>query len=114
MLFHPSITFRSLKLCIEKLSRFFQFVLHLLQAYKLGMYGQKYVWFLASTSSHAWIFSPRSFERQRKNIECTLKQVVKAAEGFLIMTSVNIRQDNKTTVSGLVSQKGGDGFSFCP
>ena len=103
MLFHPSITFRSLKLCIEKLSRFFQFVLHLLQAYKLGMYGQKYVWFLASTSSHAWIFSPRSFERQRKNIECTLKQVVKAAEGFLIMTSVNIRQDNKTTVSGLVS-----------
>ena len=70
------------------------------------MYGQKYVWVLAATTSSAWIFDPKTFERQHRNIDCNLNQVAEAAEGFLIVTNIDIRQDNKTTVSGLVSEKG--------
>ena len=67
------------------------------------MYGPKYVWFLAATSSGGWIFRPETFSRQHKYLRCDHSQVVKAAEGFLTIANVEIRQDNKTTVSGLVS-----------
>jgi hypothetical protein len=67
------------------------------------MYGPKYVWFLAASSSGGWIFSPETFSRRHKYIGCDHSQVVKAAEGFLIIANVDIRQDNKKTVSGLVS-----------
>ena len=67
------------------------------------MYGPKYVWLLAATSSGGWIFSPETFSRQHKKLGCDHSQVVKAAEGFLVIANVEIRQDNKTTVSGLVS-----------
>ena len=73
------------------------------QAYKLGMYGPKYVWILSATSTGAWIFSPQTFSRQHKNLKCEYNQVVEAAEGFLTIANVDIRKDNKTTVSGLVS-----------
>jgi hypothetical protein len=67
------------------------------------MYGPKYVWFLAATSSGGWIFSPKTFSRQHRDLRCDHNQVVKAAEGFLTIANIQIRQDNKTTVSGLVS-----------
>ena len=67
------------------------------------MYGPKYVWFLSATSTGAWIFSPKTFKMQHKVVRCTYDEIVTAAEGFITIANVDIRQDNKTTVSGLVS-----------
>jgi hypothetical protein len=36
-------------------------------------------------------------------LKCTYEEIVTAAEGFITIAYVDIRQDNKTTVSGLVS-----------
>ena len=67
------------------------------------MYGPNYVWFLAATSTGGWIFSPETFARQHKMVICTYDEIVTAAEGFITIANVDIRQNNKTTVSGLVS-----------
>ena len=75
----------------------------LFQAYKLGMYGEKYVWFLAATTTGGWIFNAESFDKQHQNIDCELKNIIKAAEGFIVISKIDIRQDNRTTISGLVS-----------
>ena len=66
------------------------------------MYGPKYVWFLSAPST-ASILNPKIFSQQHEMLECDYSEVMKAAEGFVIITKVNIRQDNETTVSGLVS-----------
>ena len=71
------------------------------EAYRLGMYGPKYVWFLSATSTGAWIFSPETFKVQHKTLRCSYDEVVTAADGFITIANVDIRQDNKTTVSGL-------------
>ena len=53
----------------------------------------------------SWMFSPKTFSRYHKNLERTYNDVVTAAEGFITIVNVDIRQDNKTTISGLVSSQ---------
>ncbi|XP_028407401.1 gamma-aminobutyric acid type B receptor subunit 2-like isoform X2 [Dendronephthya gigantea] len=77
------------------------------EAYKLGMYGPKYVWILAATSTGAWIFTNDvdTFSKHHMNIDCNISQVAKAAEGFITISQVDIRQDDNVTVSGLTSRE---------
>ena len=67
------------------------------------MYGPKYVWFFPHLSSGGWIFSDENFFEYRVGLSCNIRQILKAAEGFLTVHFADIRQDNQTTVSGLVS-----------
>ena len=76
---------------------------YFLQAHKRKMYGGKYVWILAATTSGGWVFSNETFAEQHKSIDCAYKDVVEAAKGFLTISNIEIRQDNQTTTSGLVS-----------
>ena len=69
----------------------------------MGMLGPKYVWFLPATASGAWIFSPNTYSRYYKAIDCNISDVIKAADGFILSDKIPIRQDDNKTLSGLVS-----------
>ena len=50
-----------------------------------------------------WIFHAENFDIQHPNIDCEVKYIIKAAEGFIVISKIDIRQDNISTISGLVS-----------
>ena len=67
------------------------------------MYGEKYIWLLAASATGGWIFKAENFDKQHPNIDCELKHIITAAEGLIVISKIDIRQDNRTTISGLVS-----------
>ena len=69
----------------------------------MGMFGPKYVWLLFASLSSSWIFRPEVFEKYHKNVKCNVTLVSQAAEGFIVVDKVVIRQDNNKTISGMVS-----------
>ena len=72
-----------------------------IQAYKNKMYGRKYVWLIPGTMNPGWYTNLRSFK------DCTSDQLLEAAEGYFVVTRLDLRTDGKSSFSGLVS------FSQC-
>lgn len=69
----------------------------------MGMFGPKYVWLLFASLGGSWIFRPEIFERNYKTVKCNVTIISQAAERFIVIDKVSIRQDNNKTVSGMVT-----------
>ena len=68
----------------------------------MGMFGPKYVWLLFASLGGSWIFRPHMFKTHYKTVKCNVTMISQAAEGFIIIDKVVIRQDNNKTISGMV------------
>nr|XP_006812189.1 PREDICTED: gamma-aminobutyric acid type B receptor subunit 1-like [Saccoglossus kowalevskii] len=65
------------------------------EAYKQGLYGQKYVYLLPGWYTDGWwIVSDH-------NIDCTVDQMKEAIEGYISVESLLLSRDDDVTVSGL-------------
>uniref|UniRef100_A0A6G1S9V3 Gamma-aminobutyric acid type B receptor subunit 2 n=1 Tax=Aceria tosichella TaxID=561515 RepID=A0A6G1S9V3_9ACAR len=67
------------------------------EAYKRGLYGEKYVWFLIGWYEDDWWTDV-------KDLECTSDQMKAAVEGHLTTEGLVLNQDNRLTVSGYTSK----------
>ena len=62
------------------------------------MFGSNYAWIIFGEISQSQLFPPDS-----KLKECTSKELREAADRYISMTKLDIRQDNQTTLSGMVN-----------
>lgn len=67
------------------------------EAYKRGLYGEKYVWFLIGWYEDDWW-------TEVKDLECTLEQMKTAVEGHITTEGLVLNQDNAQTISGYTSK----------
>lgn len=67
------------------------------EAYKRGLYGEKYVWFLIGWYEDDWW-------TEVKDLDCTYEQMKTAVEGHITTEGLVLNQDNRQTVSGYTSQ----------
>ena len=65
------------------------------------MYGEHYAWIIFGAISPRQIFGDD--KRLKGFINCTADQLRQAADRYIATIKLDIRQDNKTTISGLVS-----------
>uniref|UniRef100_A0AC35U5F1 ANF_receptor domain-containing protein n=1 Tax=Rhabditophanes sp. KR3021 TaxID=114890 RepID=A0AC35U5F1_9BILA len=72
----------------------------LCQAYKHGLYGRKYVWFLIGWYADNWYIPIRE-----EQINCTAQQMQEAAQYHFTTESIMLRKDNKKAISGLTGPK---------
>lgn len=68
------------------------------EAYKRGLYGEKYVWFLIGWYEDNWWTDV-------KGLSCTLEEMKKAVEGHLTTEALVRNQDDRTTLSGYTSKE---------
>ena len=61
------------------------------------MYGRKYVWIILGALSRDWYKDTRFYNA------CTPAQLLKASEGYFVVTRLDFRTDGKPSISGLVS-----------
>lgn len=66
------------------------------EAYKRGLYGEKYVWFLIGWYEDDWW-------TEVKDLECTYEQMKMAVEGHITTEGLVLNQDNRLTASGYTS-----------
>lgn len=69
---------------------------NLIKAYKLGMYGADYAWILQETFEH------HRWWESAENSDCSLKNLHKAVESVLIVSSYNNIVGKEKSISGLV------------
>lgn len=67
------------------------------EAYKRGLYGEKYVWFLIGWYEDDWWTDV-------KDLDCTLDQMKTVVEGHLTTEGLVLNQDDRQTVSGYTSK----------
>jgi gamma-aminobutyric acid type B receptor len=67
------------------------------EAYKRGLYGEKYVWFLIGWYEDDWWTDV-------KDLDCTSDQMKAAVEGHLTTEGLVLNSDSRTTVSGYTSK----------
>ena len=67
------------------------------QAYKLKMYGPRYVWILLGYIEEKW------WTYNDSSVDCTPSQMLEAANGYLATNNLRHAPMNHTTVSGKVS-----------
>lgn len=67
------------------------------EAYKRGLYGEKYVWFLIGWYEDDWWTDV-------KDLDCTLEQMKMAVEGHITTEGLVLNQDNRRTISGYTSK----------
>uniref|UniRef100_A0A0K0EVM9 IP03705p (inferred by orthology to a D. melanogaster protein) n=1 Tax=Strongyloides venezuelensis TaxID=75913 RepID=A0A0K0EVM9_STRVS len=72
----------------------------LCQAYKHGLYGRKYVWFLIGWYADTWYLPVRD-----EQLNCTAKQMEEAAQYHFTTESIMLRKDNKKAISGITGTK---------
>ena len=70
--------------------------LSILQAYKLGVYGPRYVWMLLGWYPERWWTLGNS-------TNCTHAELAAAVEGYFAVDSLNYIIDDGRSLSGLVS-----------
>lgn len=66
------------------------------EAYKRGLYGEKYVWFLIGWYEDDWW-------TEVKDLDCTYEQMKMAVEGHITTEGLVLNQDNRKTISGYTS-----------
>lgn len=76
------------------------YTFNLIKAYKLGMYGADYAWILQETFEHQRWWESAEFS------DCSLKNLHKAVESVLIVSSYNNIVGEEKSISGLVCDKG--------
>ncbi|XP_070549240.1 gamma-aminobutyric acid type B receptor subunit 1-like [Ptychodera flava] len=64
------------------------------EAYKLGMYGPKYMYFIIGWYIHGWWLDT-------SNIDCTIEQLIEVIELIVGMEGLQLDPGNVTTVSGM-------------
>jgi len=67
------------------------------EAYKRGLYGEKYVWFLIGWYEDDWWTDV-------KDLDCSYEQMKTAVEGHLTTEGLVLNQDNRRTISGYTSK----------
>lgn len=67
------------------------------EAYKRGLYGEKYVWFLIGWYEDDWWTDVT-------DLDCNYDQMKAVVEGHLTTEALVLNQDNKKTVSGMTSK----------
>ena len=65
------------------------------------MFGSNYAWIIFGEFSQSQLFPHDS--KLKGNVECASKELREAADRYISMTKLDIRQDNQTTLSGMVS-----------
>ena len=73
------------------------FLVDFLQAYKLKMYGARYLWILAAKYSDNWWESTDA-----EYDECSESQLKQALEGFISTDILLLSASNEITISGQV------------
>lgn len=68
------------------------------EAYKRGLYGEKYVWFLIGWYEDDWW-------TEVKDLDCTYEQMKMAVEGHITTEGLVLNQDNRRTISGYTSSE---------
>ncbi|XP_072048874.1 gamma-aminobutyric acid type B receptor subunit 1-like [Amphiura filiformis] len=68
------------------------------EAYKLGMYGPRYVWMIESWNSDHWW-------RNTNGINCTEDEMVAVTEYYVGTVFLDVRPDDTVTISGLTSNE---------
>ena len=66
------------------------------QAYKSEMYGSKYVWLLPGWFQREWW-------RAEDDTDCTADELANTVAGYFAIDSLDINIDNRSSISGLVS-----------
>ncbi|XP_064650354.1 gamma-aminobutyric acid type B receptor subunit 1-like [Lineus longissimus] len=69
------------------------------EAYKQGLYGKKYVWFLIGWYADDWYLLPN------QHVNCTKEEMKKAVEGHFTTESMMLNQADVATVSGMTSSE---------
>lgn len=67
------------------------------EAYKRGLFGEKYVWFLIGWYEDDWW-------TDTKDLDCTYEQMKLAVEGHITTEGLVLNQDNRRTISGYTSK----------
>lgn len=67
------------------------------KAYKLGMYGGKYVWLLLD-----WYDNKAWWLMKDHHVDCTQDQLTRATNGYFSIENLNPVTDGKPGISGLV------------
>lgn len=67
------------------------------EAYKRGLYGEKYVWFLIGWYEDDWW-------TEVKDLDCTYDEMKMAVEGHITTEGLVLNQDNRRTISGYTSK----------
>lgn len=65
------------------------------------MYGKNYAWIMFGSSNPSFIVT--LIKTKKSKIDCTVEEIIEFMEGMVGMGFFGLRQDNVTTVSGLVS-----------
>lgn len=65
------------------------------EVYRLGMYGDDYVWILQDRQEMWW----------NSRTECTSSELYKSVEGLILVSDYNVLTDNNTSISGLVTRQ---------
>lgn len=68
------------------------------EAYKRGLYGDKYVWFLIGWYEDDWW-------TEVKDLDCTYEQMKAAVDGHLTTEGLLLNLDNRRTISGYTSRE---------
>ncbi|KAI6226477.1 Gamma-aminobutyric acid type B receptor subunit 1 [Aphelenchoides fujianensis] len=71
----------------------------LCQAYKHGLYGKKYVWFLIGWYADTWYIPPKD-----ENINCMVEQMKEAAQYHFTTESIMLSRDNRPAISGMTGR----------
>ncbi|XP_038054948.1 gamma-aminobutyric acid type B receptor subunit 2-like [Patiria miniata] len=66
------------------------------EAYKIDMYGSKYVWILPGWFQREWW-------RAEMDTDCTAEELARVVEGYFSIESLDINIDNRSSISGLTS-----------
>ena len=65
------------------------------------MYGSRYAWIIFGEIKPSQIFVENS--KLKEYVECTSNKLKEAADRYISTSKLDIRQDNQTTLSGMVS-----------
>ena len=69
------------------------------QAYKLGMYGKKYVWLIPGYFAEKW------WQVADNEVTCTPDELKRASEGYLTVTWSMFGREELPTIAGVVRRK---------
>ena len=65
------------------------------------MFGSNYAWIIFGEVRPSQIFPEDS--KHKVSVECTINELKTAADRYISTMKLDIRQDNQTTLSGMVS-----------
>ena len=69
------------------------------EAYKQGLYGKQYVWFLIGWYEDDW------YRQGSSEINCTIDEMSKAVEGHLTTEALILNRDGRNTIAGLTAER---------